>query len=133
MTSLNQFALKKSVNISLAEGFFGGLILTFISTMNFEYHAIRGLTILAVYIAIVTINLILIAFLLPYLPYIKRVRYGLISFVAANVPFLIFETIYSPFAYHKSFWDITSVLSQLTGIGLIISLFFSIFVRRKKA
>jgi hypothetical protein len=135
MTLSDRYTGKFFFYISLSQGFAGGLVLIYISRIPFQYQyrAYRGFTLLSVYIAIIVTYLILVKFLVPhYLPYIKRVGYGLISFIVALIPFLIFETVYTSFAYKKTFWDVTSVILMLTGIGLIISLIFSIFIKRKK-
>ncbi len=130
---LSDVIIQRPLKIALGSGCIGGFLLILINTRSFQEGSLYGYLFIGAYVFAITLNLSLYKLLInEKIIYQKRVFYSNICFWAANVPFLIFEILFTQFAKNKTFINYIKSFLTLFFLGLIISLIVSIFIRRTR-
>jgi len=124
--------IKKPVQIVVATGFGGGIILMLINFTSFKQEQTHASLLILTFILIVAAALVLNKFLNHHLlSYIKRVLLGFITYSISFTLLFITEILFTTFYRNRTFKDCVGGILSFLMIGLVISLMFAIFLKTK--
>jgi hypothetical protein len=124
--------IKKPVQIVLATGFGGAIILMLINFTSFQRAQTHASLLILTFILIIVAALVLNKFLNHHLlSYIQRVLLGFITYSISLTLLFITEILFTTFYSKMTFLDYVDGILVLLLFGLAISFIFAIFLKTK--